>query len=63
MSAFHALFMLAQLGSPALAVADRDIPYFEKNPAVMRETLRKCHEGVTTRTVRRCTTQKNQQAT
>lgn len=43
MSAFHAFLVFAQLGSPALPVADRDIPYFEKNPAVMRETLRRCH--------------------
>jgi hypothetical protein len=44
MSAVHAFLLLAQLGGTALSVADRDIPYFQKNPTVMRETLRKCHQ-------------------
>lgn len=44
MSAVHAFLLLVQLGGTVLPVADRDIPYFQKNPAIMRETLRKCHQ-------------------
>ncbi|UEM08126.1 EexN family lipoprotein (plasmid) [Skermanella rosea] len=43
MTALHALLLAAQLGGAAVPVAEYDIPWFQANPAALREMLTRCH--------------------
>ena len=44
MIAAKALLLALNLGTAATPVAEFDIPYFLDNPAVLEETLRRCHQ-------------------